>query len=74
MSAVGSTMSPVPTTKPANPSRPTVYLDQWVWIRMAQALVGRPRVAGDDDALEAIRAASAAGVAFPCLRRTTRKR
>lgn len=65
MSAVGSRMSPVPTTQLANPSRPTVYLDQWVWIRMAQALVGRPRVAGDDDALEAIRAASAAGVAFP---------
>lgn len=31
---------------------------------MARALVGRPRVAGDDEVLEAIRAASAAGVAF----------
>jgi hypothetical protein len=50
---------------PARTSRPTVYLDQWVWVRMALAEAGRPRAVEDVTALCAIRAASAAGVIFP---------
>jgi hypothetical protein len=46
-------------------SRPSVYLDQWVWIRLAVAAAGRPREAGDEAVLEAVRNASEAGVAFP---------
>lgn len=46
-------------------TRPIVYLDQWVWIRLALAGVGRPRSPGDVAALEAIREASADGVVFP---------
>ncbi|MEU8777189.1 hypothetical protein [Streptomyces sp. NPDC048606] len=44
---------------------PTVYLDQWVWIRLARAANGSPREASDVDALAAVRDASAAGVVFP---------
>lgn len=47
------------------PQRPTVYLDQWVWIRLASALLGRPREKRDVPLLEALLAASEAGVAFP---------
>jgi hypothetical protein len=46
-------------------NRPCVYLDQWVWIRLAAAAVGRSRESGDRAALEAVRSASEAGVAFP---------
>ncbi|GGD76920.1 hypothetical protein [Microbacterium murale] len=53
------------TSNQARTERPTVYLDQWVWIRMALAAAGRPRVAADVKVLEAIREASAAGVVFP---------
>lgn len=45
--------------------RPTVYLDQWVWIRVARVLQGRPRETRDVALLEALLAASEAGVAFP---------
>lgn len=45
--------------------RPSVYLDQWVWVRLAQAAIGQPRESGDDAVLTAVREASAAGVAFP---------
>jgi hypothetical protein len=55
----------VPITIKAKTSRPAVYLDQWVWVRMALADAGRPRAAADTTALREIRAASAAGVAFP---------
>lgn len=44
--------------------RPSVYLDQWVWIRLAAANAGRPREPGDPAVLEAVRAAKDAGVAF----------
>ncbi|MFJ6897493.1 hypothetical protein [Streptomyces hokutonensis] len=44
---------------------PSVYLDQWVWIRLAQAANGTPREESDRDILAAVRDASAAGVAFP---------
>ena len=46
-------------------STPSVYLDQWVWIRLARAANGTPREASDTDILAAVRAASAAGIAFP---------
>jgi hypothetical protein len=45
--------------------RPSVYLDQWVWVRLARAAAGRPYDATDEAVLEAVRRASAAGVAFP---------
>lgn len=45
--------------------RPSAYLDQWVWVRLAAAAVGRPREPTDVRVLEAVRRASAAGVAFP---------
>jgi hypothetical protein len=44
--------------------RPSVYLDQWVWIRLAASNAGRPKEAGDPAVLEAVRAAKDAGVAF----------
>ncbi|WP_145964762.1 hypothetical protein [Rhodococcus rhodochrous] len=47
------------------PSRPTIYLDLWVWIRLAKAAQGGPIHPGDLVALEALRAASRVGVAFP---------
>ena len=46
-------------------NRPTVYMDQWVWIRLAQASKGRPQDPKDNAVLEAVRAASEAGVSFP---------
>jgi hypothetical protein len=45
--------------------RPSVYLDQWVWVRLARAAVGRASHPDDEAALVAVREASAAGVAFP---------
>lgn len=46
-------------------SRPAVYLDQWVWIRLARANVGRPQHNEDQRVLDAVRAAAAKGVHFP---------
>jgi hypothetical protein len=45
--------------------RPTAYLDQWVWIRMARAVSGKPDSPGDPKLLDALVAAADAGVAFP---------
>jgi hypothetical protein len=45
--------------------RPSVYLDQWVWVRLAAAATGRPQDAIHADLLEAVSEASDAGVAFP---------
>jgi hypothetical protein len=42
-----------------------VYLDQWVWIRLAKAAKGQPREASDMQVLAAVQDAAAAGVAFP---------
>ncbi len=47
------------------PPRPTVYLDQWVWIRLARVAHGRPAQVGDVDVLRAVEAAARAGVVFP---------
>ncbi|MCA0144925.1 hypothetical protein [Blastococcus sp. LR1] len=46
-------------------SRPSVYLDQWVWIDMAKAVAGKPRRPEDPKVLDALREAAVAGVAFP---------
>lgn len=46
-------------------SRPSVFLDRWVWIRLAKALNGTPQVPDDAKVLEAVRQAGLAGVAFP---------
>lgn len=45
--------------------RPSVYLDQWVWIRLARAAAGKPDTPRDSELLEALRDAANAGVAFP---------
>jgi hypothetical protein len=45
--------------------RPTAYLDQWVWIRLARAAAGKPDAPEDPDLLEALVDAADAGVAFP---------
>ena len=45
--------------------RPTVYLDQWVWIRLACAALGKPKAPGDPKLLHALVDAAEAGVAFP---------
>ncbi|MFE7425233.1 hypothetical protein [Streptomyces sp. NPDC057545] len=44
---------------------PSVYLDLWVWIRLARAASGAPHEASDADVLTAVRDAAAAGVVFP---------
>jgi hypothetical protein len=46
-------------------ARPSIYLDQWVWIRLASADLGEPRENSDLAVLAAVRKASQAGVAFP---------
>lgn len=46
-------------------SRPSVYLDQWVWVRLACVAEGKPRHAGDSKVFAALQEAAAAGVAFP---------
>lgn len=46
-------------------SRPSVYLDQWVWIDLARAEAGKPRRPNDPKVLASLREAAAAGVAFP---------
>ena len=48
-----------------HPARPCVYLDHWVWIRLARAANGEPREASDLWVLAAVRDAAADGVAFP---------
>ncbi|KDQ01600.1 MULTISPECIES: hypothetical protein [Rhodococcus] len=48
-----------------HPFRPTIYLDLWVWIRLAKAAQGVPSHPEDLVAIEALRTASQAGVAFP---------
>jgi hypothetical protein len=48
-----------------HPARPSVYLDQWVWIRLARATNGEPRESSDLRVLAAVQDAAADGVAFP---------
>ncbi len=45
--------------------RPTAYLDQWVWIRLARAASGKPAAPGDPELLQALIDAANSGVAFP---------
>jgi hypothetical protein len=45
--------------------RPSAYLDQWVWVRLAKAALGRPKEPGDLAVFEAVRDAADAGVALP---------
>jgi hypothetical protein len=44
---------------------PSVYLDQWVWIRFARVVRGVSNQPGDAAVLQAVMAASTRGVAFP---------
>lgn len=48
-----------------HPPRPCVYLDQWVWVRLARAANGEPREPHDPQVLAAVQNAAADGVAFP---------
>lgn len=45
--------------------RPAVYLDQWVWVRLAKANLSKPVQESDIGVLAAINDAAKAGVAFP---------
>jgi hypothetical protein len=45
--------------------RPSAYLDQWVWIRLARAAIGKPDAPADSELLQALIDAADAGVAFP---------
>jgi hypothetical protein len=47
------------------PLRPSAYLDQWLWIRLASASLGKPREPSDVELLDALVAAADSGVAFP---------
>ena len=42
-----------------------MYLDQWVWIRLARAANGEPRETTDAQVLAAVQGAAADGIAFP---------
>jgi len=44
---------------------PTVYLDQWVWIRLAKANIGKPLQRDDLRVLESVRGAAERGIRFP---------
>ncbi|MFD4652251.1 hypothetical protein [Streptomyces sp. NPDC057889] len=44
---------------------PSVYLDQWVWVRLTLAAGGTPREPSDTQVLGAVRRAAEAGVVFP---------
>ncbi|MEB8342585.1 hypothetical protein [Streptomyces endophyticus] len=44
---------------------PSVYLDQWVWVRLTLAAGGAPREPSDTQVLDAVRHAAEAGVVFP---------
>jgi hypothetical protein len=59
------TDSPGPSLPDLHPPRPCVYLDQWVWIRLARAANGEPREDSDLQVLAAVQDAAANGVAFP---------
>ena len=59
------TSSPSPDLPDLHPARPCVYLDQWVWIRLARAANGEPRESSDLRVLAAVQDAAADGVAFP---------
>jgi hypothetical protein len=70
MLAVSEKMFPVTITPSLNPPdlhppMPCVYLDQWVWIRLARAANDEPREASDSQVLAAVRNAVENGVAFP---------
>ena len=63
MYAVSS--SPDPSFPDLHPSRPSVYLDQWVWIRLARAANGEPHEEADLRVLAAVQASVEDGVVFP---------
>lgn len=44
---------------------PAVYLDQWVWVRFARVVGGKPHELGDAAVLDAVVAAAQRGVLFP---------
>lgn len=62
---IGVSDSSDPSPRDLHPARPCVYLDQWVWIRLARAANGEPREPSDPLVLAAVQDAVADGVAFP---------
>lgn len=66
LSPSASTDPPYPGTRlPLHTERPAVYLDQWVWIRLARANAGKALNKRDTEVLTAVREAARDGVAFP---------
>jgi hypothetical protein len=63
MNSVASSSSP--SIPDLHALRPCVYLDQWVWIRLARAASGEPREDSDPQVLAALQDAAENGVAFP---------
>jgi hypothetical protein len=63
MYSVTDSASPGPPD--LHPPRPCVYLDQWVWIRLARAAKGEPHADSDLHVLAAVQGAAENGVAFP---------
>lgn len=59
------TNTPSLTSPDMHPPRPCVYLDQWVWIRLARAANGEPREESDPQVLAAVRNAAENSIAFP---------
>jgi hypothetical protein len=57
--------SAAPGLPDLHPPRPCVYLDQWVWIRLARAANGEPHEDSDLHVLAAAQDAAENGVAFP---------
>lgn len=58
-------MSSLPPELSLKTARPSVYLDQWVWIRLAKANKGVATEPADVALLESLKSAAADGVAFP---------
>lgn len=59
------TNSSSPSFPDLHSPRPCVYLDQWVWIRLARAANGEPHEDSDLQVLAAVQDAAENGVAFP---------
>lgn len=59
------TSSSISSAPDLHSPRPCVYLDQWVWIRLARAANGEPREDSDLQQLATVQYAAENGVAFP---------
>lgn len=53
------------TSDSLHTERPTVYLDEWAWVHLANAAAGKPSPHADAKTVQALLRAAEAGVAFP---------